>query len=76
MPQVFTIRNRFNLFALRNDKDITEEIIRDNLKDSQISARELEGVSQDGTWTISYAMTVECNAINDIVNRKFWPDSI
>jgi hypothetical protein len=31
---------------------------------------------EDGSWTKSYRVTVECNNINDILNPEFWPDGI
>jgi hypothetical protein len=67
---------RHDLFVFRIDKDITDEMFRDYLNESQVNVHELECLSQDGSWTKSYRVTVECNNINDILNPEFWPDGI
>ncbi len=67
---------RHDLFVFRVDNDITDEMLQDYLKDNHVTVRELECISQDGSWTKSYRITVECNDISGILNPEFWPDGI
>ena len=66
----------YDLFVFRVDKDISDELVKEFLKESHVNVHELECLSPDGSWNKSYRMIVECNDINDIVNPEFRPDGI
>lgn len=65
-----------DLFVFRVHRDISDDTLRDFLKNEGVTIHDLELVSWQDATTKSYRITLESPDLDSVLKPEFWPDGI